>query len=522
MIRKINHEAGAHQSFQSFPKAKSLQENGHTYQYIQIDSKHEDYYKGPIKGLLMCAFLIASVIILPLAIFGALFSQDYRNTWSRAFTGKEVVLLQFNNARTVLAEDAVIGPLDGPALDKSQKRDSFTDAQLAEQVEITSIKADNKGKGILKESSAQKTPSARKVQFSVPEATFTYEQLAQEIDAIYSSEALFKMQQADRLLKKHEVNPRDILKNAEAKEIFTGKKGAQRYLQAKEKAFHALKLTKTDRQHLPYDNKDKTGMNSQAALLFIQEAIRKTLEKMPRHATAEALHQDLQEQFDTRLDKQTVFPYFSFLNILENEATKALFMKELRLVDVLIHAFPEKKEELLNEYHLLMAPHTEALAQEGAAGEPSLTQIFSVAHKLFGSEESIAAVHDSPSEIKALVTDQLAAKNITLQQILDDEKSRELFAKSPILVQVLVSEFPEEKNALVAQYILLNRETIAPVTTEAAKIDDIWEGNVLGVLQEFSIEPKIFFADSQVVKYFILSRKLKYIAGVIKENEKHS
>jgi hypothetical protein len=594
MMRKINHAIGVPQSVQSFPKAKSLQENGHTYQYIQIDSKHEEYYKGPIKGLLMYALLVASVIIVPLAIFGALFSQDYRNTWSRALTGKEVVFIELKNTQpppdttatspAIPAKDFSSGkgslsdadqiPLSGgfsagsaatpphhPDLpressvrgnsrsnvkdpfvelpvvlprDALEEGDSFTkeqtamdkeetqktDRELAERVEITSIKTDKEGqKGILKKSSAQKTPSSKNIQFSVPEATFSYEQLAQEIDAIYSSEALCKMQQANSLLKKHELNARDILENAEAKKIFTNKKGAKLYLQAKERAFNGLKLTKTDRKHLPHDNQDKVSMKSQAAMLFIQKAIGKTLEKMPLHATAEALHKDLQEQFDTRLDEDPIFSYFSFLNILENEATKALFMKELRLVDVLIHAFPEKKNALLNEYKLLMAPHTETLAQEGAAGEPSLTQIFSVADTLFGSEDSIAALHGSSTEINALVRHQLAKKNITLEKILHDEKSRELFAKSPILVQVLFSAFPAEKNALVAQYILLNREKIAPVTTEAAEIDDIWEENVLAILKQFTIKPKIFFADHKIVKYFILSRKLKSIAEFIRENQ---
>lgn len=75
-------------------KGRSIEKSGHTYQYIQIDTTHQEYYKGPIQGLTMYAFLLSTVIALPIAILGALFSQDYRNTWSRALTGKEVVLIK--------------------------------------------------------------------------------------------------------------------------------------------------------------------------------------------------------------------------------------------------------------------------------------------------------------------------------------------------------------------------------------------------------------------------------------------
>jgi hypothetical protein len=93
MVREI-HSADSPFENTSAIKAKYIKKGNHTYQYIQINSTHKEYYEGPIQGLTMYAFLLATVIALPIAIFGALFSQDYRNTWSRAFTGKEIVLIQ--------------------------------------------------------------------------------------------------------------------------------------------------------------------------------------------------------------------------------------------------------------------------------------------------------------------------------------------------------------------------------------------------------------------------------------------
>jgi hypothetical protein len=500
------------------------------FQKLRVDpNMHYVSTKTPLKLWQATALIILSIALLciPMAI-GLAFSQNYREMWNRVFSNKNVQpisdpLIKSNDEQTpVLPHDKAQRPDPAPAA--HQKNFRFDDGVI-----------DNEGKQPMARLAKELREAADPGEDAdpAPEAQAAMDEEGKQLS---DKELLAQIQPFPKVDKKPSLKPKKEEKDA-----------GPRSNTPEEEINQAENDRWVARIHQSQEKKITEGLI--AAINFIITNINPNVQ-----LTAQAAHEQTEELFGVSPCRESDI---SFPRIIDNAPVRAAFLKSPLLTQALIHEYPPQKHALVAEHLSIVFSHSDFINPQDevqrkcaffevtleelqndakaleylkknahlqslipveknsphiAAAPPRAPKtVFEIVQELFGSPEMRRRLGSNSAEIHEKVSAQLSKAGVSFSEIVADRRSKELFAKSSVLIHALCQAFPEQKNAFAAEYIFLRKNELYNKAFDLRK----WVENTFSILKYLEVDPQEFFKDPAIVPYFTQSARLLLILNCI-------
>jgi hypothetical protein len=140
--------------------------------------------------------------------------------------------------------------------------------------------------------------------------------------------------------------------------------------------------------------------------------------------------------------------------------------------------------------------------------EQTLLSVNQVVLKI--SQQSGSWNNLSEQEIHQKVIIMLSQNHLTLDQIMDDQASKEIFIKNGVLIKALFDTFPETKCEFIAQYLLLNESDLLNTSDSKEFIP-----RIIDICKSFGTTIEAVVKNEATSKYFNSSEKLSLTKKVV-------